>query len=620
MSDYVSASFIKDLLTECPICTKHFDEARRTPRRMPCCVQSICQACLETHSKGLLTLSCPMCRQQHNLAGGVKSLPKEPIIQRILDHLKIVKGLHLPCTDCPDGNPAMSRCDDCCVFLCQECINAHKRLQSMRDHKTVSFDDMRERPAESFCRLHKCTQHHQPLQFYCHTCDQAVCVSCTVVEHDKGSGHNVVSVENAHESKAAENEDVLQRLDEKGKALEKAAEDLQKKCDNIKSTRSTAKDDINKAFTNLMEALQQRKTIMLSEVDRRSDEALKPAEEALDSTVTLLTKVKSSTEYTRQMRGKADKIEDLQVMGSSAASLNSILAEIPKDVGFARIGISFVSACFQKITSLMQIAGIVRVVSFSPAQRPDDVPLNRIYNSITLDQGTLEQAAAAEHMNLEHVGGGRMYYADPEWDSSTANAQLTVSGSVVTNEKPVHPPPASSCRLQSNRRVLASTPLVVGKGQRIMCAMRVTFSVIKPVEKDKVIFEVAFTHSPIEANTLQPVGLSVTIVTCSNHDEYLCIRVEYNGKYLRDNTLTPNKSDILHTLDICFILDEAKNTIHVLDVSHLRVVAKVPEVMFRDPLWLVMYSGLKRNTRVSCELSPKREIDFEDKIKNLLSE
>ncbi|XP_048247759.1 transcription intermediary factor 1-beta-like isoform X3 [Haliotis rufescens] len=610
MSDYVSASAIKDLLTECPICTEHFDEARRTPRRMPCCVQSICQACLETYSKGLPTLSCPMCRHQHNLPGGVKSLPKEPIILRILDHLKIVKGLHLPCTNCSDGNPAMSRCDDCCVFLCQECLNAHKRLQSMRDHQTVSFDDMRERPVESFRRLHKCTQHHQPLQFYCHTCDQTVCVSCTVVEHDKGSGHNVVSVENAHESKAVENEDVLQRLDEKGIALEKAAKDLQKKCDGIKSSRSTAKDEINKAFTHLMEALQQRKTIMLSEVDRRSDEALKPTEEALDSTVTLLTKVKSSTEYTRQMRGKADKIEDLQVMGSSAASLNSILAETPKDVGFVRIGISFVSACFKKITSLMQIAGIVRVVSFSPAKSPDNVPLNKICNSITLDEGTLEQAAAAEYMNLEPFGGSGMYYADLEWDSSTASALATVSGSVVTNKMPLPPPPASSCRLQSNRHVLASTPLVVGKGQRIMCAMRVTFSVIKPEQKDKIIFDVAFTHSPIEANTSQPVGLSVTIVTCSNHDEYLCIKMYYNNECLSDNTLTPNNPDTSHTLDICFILDEAKNTIHVLAISHPRVVTKVPEVMFRDPLWLVMSSGLNRNTRVSCELLPKSAIDF----------
>ncbi|XP_071094467.1 uncharacterized protein [Haliotis cracherodii] len=619
MSDYVSASAIKDLLIECPICTEHFDEARRTPRRMPCCVQSICETCLETYSKGLPSLSCPMCRHQHNLPGGVKSLPKEPIILRILDHLKIVKGLHLTCTDCPDGNPAMSRCDDCCVFLCQECLNAHKRLQSMRDHQTVSFDDMRERPVESFRRLHKCTQHHQPLQFYCHTCDQVVCVSCTVVEHDKGSGHNVVSVENAHESKAAENEDVLQRLDKKGIALEKAAEDLQKKCDSIKSSRNTAKDDINKAFTNLIEALQQRKTIMLSEVDTKSDEALKPAEEALDSILTLQSKVKSSTEYTRQMRGKADKIEDLQVMGSSAASLNSILAETPKDVGFDRTGISFVSACFKKIRSLMQIAGIVRVVSFSPAKRPGNVPLNMIYNSITLDIGTLEQAAA-EYMNLEPVGGSGMYYADLEWDSSTANTVVTVTGSVVTNEKPDPPPPGSSCRLQLNRRVLASTPLVVGKGQRIMCAMRVTFSVITLEEKDKFIFEAAFTHSPIEANRLQPIGLSVIIATCSNHDGYICIKVDYNKKRLIDNTLTSNKPDTSNTLDICFVLDEAQNTIHVLDVSHLRVVAKVPEVMFRDPLWLMIYSGFNLNTRVSCELSPKREIDFVDKITDLLSE
>ncbi|XP_048247747.1 tripartite motif-containing protein 2-like [Haliotis rufescens] len=267
MSDYVSASAIKDLLIECPICTEHFDEARRIPRRMPCCVQSICQACLETYSKGLPTLSCPMCRHQHNLTGGVKSLPKEPIILRILDHLKIVKGLHLPCTDCPDGNPAMSRCDDCGVFLCQECLNAHKRVKSMQDHQPVSFKEMKEQPV---------------------------------------------------------------KLKQKAEELVKINQGLKERHSNIQVSKQAAMVDINKAFDELINEIQQRRGILLSNVEERSSKILKLTQEELDSTSDILAKVTSSTEYTQQMRSKADKIEDLQMMGSSAATLSAMLEMSPK--------------------------------------------------------------------------------------------------------------------------------------------------------------------------------------------------------------------------------------------------------------------------------------------------
>ncbi|XP_046548119.1 E3 ubiquitin-protein ligase TRIM56-like isoform X2 [Haliotis rubra] len=143
MSDLVSVAAIKDLLTECPICTEHFDESIRIPRRMPCCVQSICQPCLETYSGGKTTMSCPMCRHQHNLPGGVKSLPKETVILKTLNYLKIQKGLNLPCTDCPDKETAQAQCDNCGVFLCSICLNAHRRNVTTKAHTIVTFDEMK---------------------------------------------------------------------------------------------------------------------------------------------------------------------------------------------------------------------------------------------------------------------------------------------------------------------------------------------------------------------------------------------------------------------------------------------------------------------------------------------
>ncbi|XP_046575794.1 E3 ubiquitin-protein ligase TRIM33-like [Haliotis rubra] len=390
MSYYVSTSAIKDLLTECPICTEHFDEATRTPRRMPCCVQSICEACLETHSRGRLAISCPMCRHQHNLPGGVKSLPKEPVILRILDNLKIVKGLNLPRTDCTDGNPAMSKCDDCVAFLCQECLNAHKRVKTLRDHHTVSFQEMKEGPSKNFHRVHKCAQHHLPLQFYCNTCDKIVCVSCTVVEHKEGKGHNVVPVDDAHQERAKSIEDTLAKLDQKSEKLLEAEKDLQKRYSGIEESTKVAVVDINTAFDKLMDKIQQRRAIMLSEVEEKSSNLLKLTQEELDSTRTILTKVTSSTEYTRQMRGKADKIEDIQVMESSAATLSAMLELSPK-ASLGRAGVSFASTCFSKITTFLKMAGLVKSVVFTPIENsnPDD----SLNNAITFEHAEVPQAA-----------------------------------------------------------------------------------------------------------------------------------------------------------------------------------------------------------------------------------
>ncbi|XP_048241247.1 tripartite motif-containing protein 45-like [Haliotis rufescens] len=597
MSDYVSASAIKDLLTECPICTEHFDEARRTPRRMPCCVQSICQTCLETYSKGLPTLSCPMCRHQHNLPGGVKSLPKEPIILRILDHLKIVKGLHLPCTDCPDGNPAMSRCDDCGVFLCQECLNAHKRVQSMRDHQTVSFKEMKEQPGKSFNRLHKCAQHHQPLQFYCYTCEKIVCVSCTVVEHKEGNGHNIVSVDEAHQEKAKSIDDILVKLMEKAERLEEIKQSLKERHSNIQVSKQAAVVDINNAFDELINEIQQRRGILLSDVEERSSKILKPTQEEQDSTSNILAKVTSSTEYTRQMRSEADKIEDLQMMGSSAATLSSMLEMSPK-VSLRRAGVSFASTCFSKITPLLKMAGLVKSVVFSPIETPNgNTSLN---DAMTIEYEYVPQAA---YMTGQPLGvKGSLTRVDLEWDSSIASEDLTVSGPVVTNDKQEHLPPRTGCRLLSPRTVLTSTPLVIRPGQTIMFGMEVTYSVTTPEDNNKLIFEAALTDSPVDTYNVLTTGLRANLETCEDHNG-ICLQVDYKGQCLSHDNLTLNESGTTYSLGLGFVLEEETHTVHVWDRIQEKLVTSVTPFPFVKPLWVMIDFGSYPNTQLTCQLS-----------------
>ncbi len=94
--------------------------------------------------------------------------------------------------------------------------------------------------------------------------------------------------------------------------------------------------------------------------------------DALKKNRELQTRVKSSTEHIKQLRSKADAIEDLYLMSPSAAPLITLLKETPQQVSFARSGVHFVEANMNHLRDSIKAAGMVRSITFSPAVRPTD--------------------------------------------------------------------------------------------------------------------------------------------------------------------------------------------------------------------------------------------------------
>ncbi|XP_048247766.1 E3 ubiquitin-protein ligase TRIM39-like [Haliotis rufescens] len=397
--------------------------------------------------------------------------------------------------------------------MCTECKTSHDRHRLSRLHTTVTFEEMKGRPVQSFRRLHECSQHQQPRQFYCYTCDKIICVSCTVLDHDKGKGHKVVSVAEAHQDKAQSTDDTLARLEVKTNKLSETETELTKIFQTIMVSTEAAKQDINQTFDNLIDNIQERRAILLSDVEQKSTKSRKLTEEAKESTRTLLTKLKSSTVYTKQMRGKADQIEDLQLMLSSADSLNTLLEESAKEVGLFRTGVSFVRANFNHLITSVKSTGLVRSVTFSPTQRPSYVPEAEMYNTITLEPAELPEVADVD----ERISGNEEQVTCPtlQWDSNTASYDVTTSGSVLTNTRPDPPQPDTGCRIHSGKRVLASRPLVIRRGQRCMFPVKCRFPMKQMKEENHMVAETALTPSPVDTRRSQPIGLSVHVVTCT---------------------------------------------------------------------------------------------------------
>ena len=173
----------------CPVCYQLF----KKPKYLPC-HHSYCEQCLEKmqeHSK----IICPECRKESSVPpGGVKDLDDNFFITRLVDELilnrKVEGEEEVKCDECSGEDPVVAFCPDCTTFLCHVCNEHHKRSNKSRDHGVIPFNELRSKKNVSIKSKPKammCKEHELELSFYCETCDQLVCMYCTVKDHN---GHN----------------------------------------------------------------------------------------------------------------------------------------------------------------------------------------------------------------------------------------------------------------------------------------------------------------------------------------------------------------------------------------------------------------------------------------------
>ena len=179
----------------CPICYKLFNNAKYLP-----CHHSYCEQCLEkmqVQSK----IICPECRKEATIpAGGVKDLPNNFFINRMVDELVLKRKVEgeeeVKCDECDEDEPVVAYCPECNMFFCRICNELHKRSKRFRGHGIIPLTELRSNkdvqlPAK--VKIPPCKDHNYELNHYCETCDKLVCLYCTVKEHN---GHNHDTVNN----------------------------------------------------------------------------------------------------------------------------------------------------------------------------------------------------------------------------------------------------------------------------------------------------------------------------------------------------------------------------------------------------------------------------------------
>lgn len=265
------AEDVKDEFLLCGICTKEFDEEIHTPRVLPC-LHTFCQSCMKKILKGNLMV-CPFCKVEYALpSDGIFVFPKDSTRRNLIEFLKVRKrSSDILCKDCPDDNVAADFCKECYIFMCLDCTRAHRRSLASRTHPTVDIKQLQTSGPEVFRRKLKCTKpghEGQPLVFYCtkKECDQLVCTTCTVCDHDKTKGHAIVNVKEIHSQKTAELNKVFKMLQNEVNTAKMISQQTEQELLNIDIKEYEIEQEIEDAFEACHKALDLRKQELKSKL------------------------------------------------------------------------------------------------------------------------------------------------------------------------------------------------------------------------------------------------------------------------------------------------------------------------------------------------------------------
>ena len=262
------------LLVRCQLCSQNM----RMPKMLQC-LHSFCEQCLEGYVKKLVdrskttTITCPLChtvvlisRGKINAREYVESLPISTIVSTVLSKKAAITRLCNVCKS--DVNRAICWCGYCALAFCDEHVQYHKQLTSLKHrHPTISLDDIgRNKPTMMFpyqkCHFHKKEDLHlfckEEWILCCHVCRKMLHKQCDV---QKGS---VVPLSNAatkvKDGKHAKN--LSKRLEALREESETISEDRMKNLDELelqlrlgRESISTIRNCINDHLDHLEDGL-----------------------------------------------------------------------------------------------------------------------------------------------------------------------------------------------------------------------------------------------------------------------------------------------------------------------------------------------------------------------------
>ena len=295
----------------CPICYQLFNN----PKYLPC-HHSYCEQCLEK-MQVQNKIICPECRNETTVpAGGVKDLPNNFFINRMVDELVLKRKVEgeeeVKCDECDEDEPVVAYCPECNMFFCQICNEPHKRSKRFHGHGIVPLTELRSNksiPLEAKIKIPLCKEHDEQLKYYCETCEQLICMYCTVKEHN---GHNHDTVKKMATKHRNELKDVTAPVDEMIRDLSEAHDNIDKMKKKIRRQGDEVDKKIDQHYNELVQKLMKQK----EQVKQQAHDAVSQKEKALTVQLEEVEYAQAEVLSMKELKDAIEKSSDQEALSA----------------------------------------------------------------------------------------------------------------------------------------------------------------------------------------------------------------------------------------------------------------------------------------------------------------
>ena len=193
-----------------------------------------------------------------------------------------------------DQNEAIFFCPECKIYMCNKCENHHSEL--FPNHNKYKLDNNVNEIFTGFCKE---KNHSNPLLFLCKSHNQLCCGACLSKIKQKGNGQHsdcdVCLIEDIKEEKKNKLKVNIENLERLSNSLEASINKLKSLSEKINENKENLKLNIQKIFTNIRTALNDREDKLLLEVDEIYNEIF-IKDEIIKESNKLPNKIKASLE------------------------------------------------------------------------------------------------------------------------------------------------------------------------------------------------------------------------------------------------------------------------------------------------------------------------------------
>ncbi|XP_067657097.1 E3 ubiquitin-protein ligase TRIM33-like [Haliotis asinina] len=370
--DKVDVGSLKDTFLECPVCVEHFNQTDRRPRLLHTCLHAFCTQCLQQllakEGKGQIT--CPLCRNVQRVTGTVNTLEVDSLRDKLVEFLQIKQDNKVLCSECPEMTTAVSRCQECQSYLCEECDFVHRRHRVSRDHSILSLEDVLKQPTQRFGKGHFCPRHPKHhTEFYCMTEEKLCCVSCTILDH---KDHELQTLEEAAATRKAELVTKIKQIHAHTDHLREEMKAGSQTLTRIEEAKARSISDISKVFDYLKKILDIRRRKLMEDVSENSRILSSGINKMMESHEQTLAIIESTDTYFAQAMQTADAVEMLQIYPSIKRTIESL--SVPLSTSTSR-GNNDASDLQFKLTNLEGVVSLIRKVgTFTKLPQTPAVP------------------------------------------------------------------------------------------------------------------------------------------------------------------------------------------------------------------------------------------------------